>query len=262
MQTKKVNSLYAAANFAYDGFLYFDLTARNDWSSTLGADNRSIFYGSANVSLLVQDFINPDFFDLFKIRGSIANVGNDTDPYQLVQTFSVPGSGYLGLTTLNAPSTRLNPNLKPENVESTEFGIELAMFNNKLSLDLSVYNIKTTDLIFRVPVPAATGYSFYLENVGEVTNKGVEVSLGFPVWETSNFSWTSSLFYSANDNKLVSLIDGIDTLVYTTTNSGNLSTQAKVGGGIGDIYGTVWKKDDSGNHLVNANGRPIASNPD
>jgi len=113
MQTKKVNSLYAAANFAYDGFLYFDLTARNDWSSTLGADNRSIFYGSANVSLLVQDFINPDFFDLFKIRGSIANVGNDTDPYQLVQTFSVPGSGYLGLTTLNAPSTRLNPNLKP-----------------------------------------------------------------------------------------------------------------------------------------------------
>jgi len=262
MQTKKVNSLYAAANFAYDGFLYFDLTARNDWSSTLGADNRSIFYGSANVSLLVQDFINPDFFDLFKIRGSIANVGNDTDPYQLVQTFSVPGSGYLGLTTLNAPSTRLNPDLKPENVESTEFGIELAMFNNKLSLDLSVYNIKTTDLIFRVPVPAATGYSFYLENVGEVTNKGVEVSVGFPVWETSNFSWTSSLFYSANDNKLVSLIDGIDTLVYTTTNSGNLSTQAKVGGGIGDIYGTVWKKDDAGNHLVNANGRPIASNPD
>ena len=64
--------------------------------------------------MLVQDFINPDFFDLFKIRGSIANVGNDTDPYQLVQTFSVPGTGYLGLTTLSAPSTRLNPNLKPD----------------------------------------------------------------------------------------------------------------------------------------------------
>ena len=262
IQTKKVNSIYAAANFAYDGFVYLDLTARNDWSSTLAADNRSIFYGSANVAVLLEDFINVDIIDMFKLRGSIANVGNDTDPYQLVQTFSVPGAGYLGLTTLSAPSTRLNPDLKPENVQSTEFGLELAMFNNKVNLDLAVYNIKTTDLIFRVPVPAATGYNFFLENVGEVTNKGVEVSLGFPVWETADFSWNSSLFYSANENKLVSLIDGIDTLVYTTTNSGNLSTQGKVGGGIGDIYGTVWSKDANGNHLVNANGRPIASNPD
>ena len=259
---KKVNSLYAAANFAYDGFLYFDLTARNDWSSTLGADNRSFLYGSANVALLIEDFVNPDFFDLFKLRASIANVGNDTDPYQLVQTFSVPGSGYLGLTTLSAPTTRLNLNLKPESVQSTEFGIELAMFNNKVNLDVAFYNIKTTDLIFRVPVPAATGYSFFLENVGEVTNEGVEISLGFPVWETAGFSWNSSLFYSANKNKLVSLIDGIDTLVYTTTNSGNLSVQGKVGGGIGDLYGTVWKKDAAGNHLVNANGSPVASNPD
>ena len=261
-QIKKVNSLYAAANFAYDGFLYFDLTARNDWSSTLGADNRSFLYGSANVALLIEDFVNPDFFDLFKLRASIANVGNDTDPYQLVQTFSVPGSGYLGLTTLSAPTTRLNPNLKPENVKSTEFGVELAMFDNKVNLDIAVYNIETTDLIFRVPVPAATGYSFFLENVGEVTNKGVEISLGFPVIDTPGFSWNSSLFYSTNDNKLVSLIDGIDTLVYTTSNSGNLSVQGKVGGGIGDLYGTIWKKDANGNNLVNANGSPVASNPD
>ena len=261
-QTKKVSSVYAAANFAYDGFLYFDLTARNDWSSTLAADNRSIFYGSANVAVLLEDFINADVIDMFKVRGSIANVGNDTDPFQLVQTFSVPGTGYLGLTTLSAPSTRLNPNLKPENVKSTEFGVELVMFDNKVNLDVAVYNIETTDLIFRVPVPAATGYSFFLENVGEVTNKGVEISLGFPVIDTSGFSWNSSLFYSTNDNKLVSLIDGIDTLVYTTTNSGNVSVQGKVGGGIGDIYGTIWSKDANGNHLVNASGRPIASNPD
>jgi outer membrane receptor protein involved in Fe transport len=180
----------------------------------------------------------------------------------LVQTFSVPGTGYLGLTTLSAPSTRLNPNLKPENVKSTEFGVELVMFDNKVNLDVAVYNIETTDLIFRVPVPAATGYSFFLENVGEVTNKGVEISLGFTVIDTSGFSWNSSLFYSTNDNKLVSLIDGIDTLVYTTTNSGNVSVQGKVGGGIGDIYGTIWSKDANGNHLVNASGRPIASNPD
>jgi len=263
-QIKKVNSLYGSANFAYDNWAYLDVSARNDWSSTLGADNRSYLYTSVNASVLLQDFIDPDgeVFDLFKVRGSIANVGNDTGPYQLVQTFSVPGQGYLGLTTLGAPSTRLNPDLKPENIESTEFGLELSMFNNKLNFDLSLYDIKTTDLIFNVPVPAATGYSFFLENVGEVTNKGVELSLGGTVMSTDSFSWSSSVFASKNENKLVSLIDDLDTLVYTQDNSGSISTQAKVGGGIGDLYGTVWSKDVNGNHIVNDAGRPVASAAD
>ena len=263
-QIKKVNSLYGSANFAYDNWLYLDVSARNDWSSTLASDNRSYLYSSVNASLLLQDFIDPDkkVFDLFKIRGSVANVGNDTSPYQLVQTFSVPGQGYLGLTTLGAPSTRLNPNLKPENISSTEFGLELSMFNNKLNFDLSLYDIKTTDLIFRVPVPAATGYSFFLENVGEVTNKGVELNLGGTVFDTDSFKWTTSVFASKNENKLISLIDDLSTLVYTSTNSGHLSVQAKVGGGLGDLYGTVWSKDANGKHIVNDAGRQVASAPD
>ena len=260
-QIKKVNSLYGAANFAYNNWAYLDVSARNDWSSTLGADNRSFFYASVNASVLLQDFIDPDrkVFDLFKIRGSVANVGNDTSPYQLVQTFSVPGQGYLGLTTLGAPSTRLNPNLLPENIKSTEFGLELSMFNNKLNFDLSLYNISTTDLIFRVPVPAATGYSFFLENVGEVTNKGVELNLGGTVLDTGSIKWTANIFASKNENKLVSLIDDLQALVYNTTNGGNISIQASVGGGIGDIYGTKWSKDEAGNHLVNDNGRQVAT---
>jgi TonB-linked SusC/RagA family outer membrane protein len=263
-QIKKVNSLYGSANFAYDNWAYLDVSARNDWSSTLASDNRSYLYTSVNASLLLQDFIDPDrkVFDLFKVRGSVANVGNDTNPYQLVQTFSVPGQGYLGLTTLGAPSTRLNPNLKPENIESTEFGLELSMFENKLNFDLSIYNIKTTDLIFRVPVPAATGYSFFLENVGEVTNKGVELSLGGTVLDTGSIKWTTNVFASKNENELVSLIDDLSTLVYTSTNSGNLSVQAKVGGGIGDLYGTAWSKDDNGNHIVNNSGRQVATAAD
>ena len=263
-QIKKVNSLYGSANFAYDNWAYVDVSARNDWSSTLGADNRSYLYTSVNASLLLQDFIDPDrkVFDLFKVRASVANVGNDTSPYQLTQTFSVPGQGYLGLTTLGSPSTRLNPDLKPENIESTEVGLELSMFNNKLNFDLSLYNISTTDLIFRVPVPAATGYSYFLENVGEVSNKGVELSLGGTVLDTGSIKWTTNIFASKNENKLESLIDDLDTLVYTTTNSGNISVQAKVGGGIGDIYGTAWSKDDAGNHIVNDAGRQVATAAD
>ena len=263
-QIKKVNSLYASANFAYDNFAYLDVTARNDWSSTLGADNRSYMYTSVNLALLLQDYIDPnkELFDLFKVRASVANVGNDTSPYQLVQTFSVPGQGYLGLTTLNSPSTRLNPDLKPENIESTEVGLELSLLDNNLTFDFAYYNITTTDMIFRVPVPAATGYSFFLENVGEVTNQGVELLLGYNVINNSDMRWNSSLFASKNENKLVSLIDDLDTLVYYQTNSGNVNSQAKVGGGIGDLYGTVWERDSSGNRLVGADGKPTQSNPD
>ena len=263
-QIKKVNSLYASANFAYDNFAYLDVTARNDWSSTLGADNRSYMYTSVNLALLLQDYIDPnkELFDLFKVRASVANVGNDTSPYQLVQTFSVPGQGYLGLTTLNSPSTRLNPDLKPENIESTEVGLELSLLDNNLTFDFAYYNITTTDMIFSVPVPAATGYSFFLENVGEVTNKGVELLLGYNVINNSDMRWNTSLFASKNENKLVSLIDDLDTLVYYQTNSGNVNSQAKVGGGIGDLYGTVWERDSSGNRLVGADGKPTQSNPD
>ena len=263
-QVKKVNSLYASANFAYDNFAYLDVTARNDWSSTLGADNRSYMYTSVNLALLLQDYIDPnkELFDLFKVRASVANVGNDTSPYQLVQTFSVPGQGYLGLTTLNSPSTRLNPDLKPENIESTEVGLELSLLDNNLTFDFAYYNITTTDMIFSVPVPAATGYSFFLENVGEVTNQGVELLLGYNVINNSDMRWNTSLFASKNENKLVSLIDDLDTLVYYQTNSGNVNSQAKVGGGIGDLYGTVWERDSSGNRLVGADGKPTQSNPD
>ena len=159
---KKVNSLYGSVNLGYDDFLYLDLTARNDWSSTLGEDNRSFLYNSASLSALLSRYIDPnqEIFSYFKVRGSWAEVGNDTDPYQLVQTFSVPGQGYLGLTTLSTPSVKLNPDLKPEKVTSTEFGLEFAVLDNKLNVDLSIYDITTTDLIYNVPVPAATGYLF------------------------------------------------------------------------------------------------------
>ena len=261
---KKVNSLYGSANLAYDNFLYLDVTARNDWSSTLGEDNRSYLYNSASLSAILNRFIDPSqkFFNLFKIRGSVAEVGNDTDPYQLYQTFSVPGQGYLGLTTLSAPSVRLNPDLKPETVTSSEFGLELSMLKNRLNLDLSVYDMTTTDLIFNVPVPAATGYQFFKENVGEVTNKGIELLIGGTPVSTGDFTWETSIFMSKNKNELVELIDGLETISYNSTNSGNLSVRATVGGGIGDLYGTVWDTDEAGNKLVNAEGIPIASSPD
>ncbi len=258
---KKVNSLYSSVSAAYDNFLYLDLSARNDWSSTLSEENRSYLYNSVSLSAILNRFIDPsqNFFNLIKVRGSIAEVGNDTDPYQLYQTFSVPGQGYLGLTTLTAPTVKLNPNLKPETVTSTEFGLELSMLNNKLSVDLSVYDMTTTDLIFNVPVPAATGYTYFKENIGEVTNKGIEIALSATPVDTVDFSWNTAVFYSKNENEIVVLTEGLDSFVYNTSNNGDLSIKATAGGSIGDLYGTAWATDEQGNKLVDADGVPIAT---
>ena len=261
---KKVNSFYGSANFAYDDFLYLDVTSRNDWSSTLGEDNRSYLYSSASLSALLHRFIDPSqsVFNLLKLRGSWAEVGNDIDPYQLIQTFSVAGQGYLGLTTLSSPDIRLNPDLKPETITSSEFGVEMALLENRLNIDLSVYSIETTDLIFDVPVPPATGFQFFRENVGKVTNKGVEIAVGGRVIQKDGLLWDTSLFFSKNENKLEELIDDVESFTYLTTNSGNVSLRAQLGGGIGDIYGTVWERNDAGDYLVRATGSPIASSPD
>jgi len=199
------------------------------------------------------------FFNFIKLRASVAEVGNDTDPYQLSQTFSVPGQGYLGLTTLGSPSVRLNPDLKPETITSTEFGVELSMLNNKLSLDLSIYDMTTKDLIYNVPVPAATGYSFFKQNIGEVQNKGVEVNLGANLVDNDKFSWNTSLFYSKNENKIIELTEGLESFTYNSSNDGSIAVKAAIDGSIGDLYGTAWATNDSGMGTVDADGKPIST---
>ena len=263
LTTKKVNSAFASANFAYKDFLYVDLTSRNDWSSTLGEENRSYMYNSASVSAILNSIVDPEqeVFNLLKLRAGYAQVGNDTDPYQLYQTFDVPGQGYLGLTTLSAPSIKLNEDLKPEQVTSIEFGLEGSMLNNRLNFDISIYDKETTDMIFNVPVPAATGFQFFKENVGKVSNKGVEITLGGRIIQNSKMVWDSSLNYSKNENELLELIDDLETFTYMTTNDGQVALRAQVGGTIGDIYGAVWETNESGQKLLREDGRPQGSDP-
>ena len=260
---KKVNSVFGSANFAYQDFLYVDLTTRTDWSSTLGEENRSYTYNSASVSAILNSIVDPEqqLFNLLKVRAGVAQVGNDTDPYQLYQTFDVPGQGYLGLTTLSAPSIKLNADLKPEQVTSVEFGLEGSMLNNRLNFDISIYEKETTDMIFNVPVPAATGFQFFKQNVGKVSNKGVEITLGGRIVQNSKMVWDSSLFYSKNENELLELIDDLETFTYMSTNSGNLSLRAQVGGTIGDIYGNVVEM-ENGQMKLREDGRPTGSTPD
>lgn len=261
LREKKVNSFYGSASLAYDDFIYLDITGRNDWSSTLPENNRSYFYPSFGLSFLLDRFIDPngDLFDLIKVRGNYAEVGNDTDPYQLNTLYFVAQDGYLGRTTLSRDNVRKSDNLRPESINSLEFGVEFRMLRNRLYFDLSWYNIESTDLIYDVPVPAATGFGAFRENIGKVTNTGVEFLVGGSPVRSRDFNWDLSFNFSANENELVELIEELESHTLNTTNSGNISIQATVGGGYGDIFGTTWRRNDAGQVIVNSNGIPLAS---
>ncbi|MCT4586310.1 MAG: SusC/RagA family TonB-linked outer membrane protein [Carboxylicivirga sp.] len=260
-QEKIVNSLYGSASLSYKDLAYLDITARNDWSSTLSPGNWSYFYPSVSSSVLLHRVIPgaDRLFNMAKFRVSWAQVGNDTGVYQLNEYYNLAQDGYLGRTVVTRPSVRFNPDLKPESISSTEVGLEWSIFNNRLYGDFSWYNIKTEDLIFDVDVPASTGYSKFRENVGELKNSGIELMLGGTPVKTVDFSWDVSFNYSKNNNELVSLIEDTEVFIFSSTNSGNVVVQATVGGGYGDIYGTTIKRTEDGRQIVDDAGRPKAT---
>jgi len=259
--TKKVHSIYGQASFAYDNMVYLDVTARNDWSSALAASNRSYFYSSASLSVLLDKVLQLEDtdIDLLKVRVSTANVGNDTAPQQIVNLFSVAGNGFLGNTQVNRPSIKFSESLRPEDVTSTDIGLELKAFGNRLYADFSYYSIVSKDLIFDIPVDPGTGFSKFRENIGEVTNKGFEFLIGGTPVRTEDFSWDTSINVSSNKNKVVSLIDGLDRIEFSSSNAAIVDVRADKGGEFGDIYTTTWKRNDAGQLLLTAEGRPQAT---
>ena len=126
----------------------------------------------------------------------------------------------LGLTVLSNSPIKFNPDLKPETVTSSEFGLELSMLSNKLNLDVTFYNIETEDLIFDVPVAASTGFTFNRTNIGLVSNKGLEIALGATLMDLNNLVWNTSLFYSKNENKVEDLT--VDWTTLRTSSDNNI----------------------------------------
>jgi hypothetical protein len=241
--------------------VYLDVTGRNDWSSTLPEDEWAYFYPSASLSFLLNDIfgLQSNILNYSKVRFSWAQVGNDTDAYLLDNSFNLRGStaSYLGLTILTRPGTFYEP-IRPEQATSIEGGLELSLLNNAMYVDFSVYSIASRDLIMVIPVPAATGYSSFHTNVGEITNKGVEFLIGgYPV-RNQDFTWDISLNLARNTNELVELIEDLSTYQFSTTNAGNVIVQATVGGEYGEIWGTDFKRTPDGDLWLDATGRPQA----
>lgn len=256
LQEKVINSVYGNINLSYGNFIYLESSMRNDWSSTLAKDNWSYFYPSVSLSGILTELIKVEGFDYGKLRVNWAKVGSSTNPYMLYNSFSIMSASdsYLGLTILSRESIRKNPDLKPEQTTSLEFGGEFRFLKNRLYADLSFYDIKSNDLIMAVPIPASTGYSSEFTNVGEMENKGFEFMLGVVPVKKTNLTWDIAFNFAKNKNTLNELIEGVEDVVLTTTNSGAVVVMAKAGGGYGDIYATTYERNDNGQIVVNADG--------
>ena len=238
---KRINSLYGLASIGYKNVLFMDLTARNDWSSTLPATNNSYFYPSVSLSAVVSDMVElPSAFAFAKLRASWAQVGNDTDPYRLSNVYDyLPAFGDVQRATES--SVIRNPNLKPEIVSSYEVGADLRFFDGRLGLDATYYNMSSRNQILQIDVDRTSGYRSTVINAGEIKNRGVEVMLtGTPVELDNGLRWDINLNWSRNRGKVVDLTEGIPS--YRIAGNRGAEILAVPGQRMGDIYGSVFQR--------------------
>ena len=229
-----VRSLYGLVNLGYKDMVYLDLTARNDWSSTLPEENRSYFYPSASLSVLINEMVDiSSNLDLLKIRAGAAQVGNDTNPYNL---YSVMNNmeAWGGVTRLSKSEKILLPNLKPEIATSAELGIDVAMFRNKLRFAGTYYEIENKNQILNTKVAPSSGYSTMNFNAGLLSSKGVELSLGGTPLDRNGFKWDVNMNWSRNRTTIEELTDNVNVFTFWTDAKGGAWTY--VGEEVGDIY--------------------------
>ncbi len=232
--TKRVYSIYGMTSFDYDNMVYLELTGRNDWSSTLPPNHRSYFYPSISLSLILSDMFNiPEPISLLKLRGGWAQVGKDTRPYQLVQMLDRKVWG--DKTTYSLQTSMTNTNLEPESVISSEVGLDLSLFHNRLGFDATYYEVENKGQIMDVQVPTETGYLFASENAGIVKNKGIEMKLFAVPVKTKTSMWDVNFVFTKDQSTLEALPEGITTFRFWSRF--NAYSETQVGGIIGDVWG-------------------------
>lgn len=250
----RVNSLYGRLGFDYRSMVFLDMTLRNDWSSTLPQGSNSYMYPSVTGSVILSEmepFANLDWLSFAKVRGSWAQVGSDTDPYQTSITYATYDS-FTGMPRTSIPWTLNNMDLKPEITTSYEGGFNVRFFNNRLGLDVTYYNEKTTNGILTLPVPPESGYGQKIVNAGEMRNNGWEVMMDVTPIKTQNFTWNVSFNWSKNNNEVVDLASGI-TNYQLTSGPFNVTVSAKEGEEYGVIRGSDFIYQD-GKKVVNSAG--------
>ena len=266
---KRINSLYGIAKLGYKNYLYLDITGRNDWSSALATpfsvDGTSFFYPSVSTSFILSNVTKlPAVISFAKLRASVAQVGNDTSPYQTSGAF-VSQIPFNGQPTFSDQNFIPNANLKPEQTTSYEVGTDIRFFKDRFNIDFTYYNSDTVDQIISLPIAVSSGYNQQVVNGGKVNTQGFEVVLGVVPVKTENFKWNATFNFAASRAIVKDLPQdgGRLTLAYSRIyDSANQTVwiQVEEGGRIGDIYGTGYLRNENGDFILTAAGNYIANN--
>ena len=252
LKEKRLNSVFATAQFGYKEGLFLDVSARNDWSSSLAfTDGVSFFYPSVGVSALLDKFL--DFgknVDLFKLRASYSIVGNDVPIYASNKRYTIGDQG-----SIDPPEEAAFRTLKPEKTNSLEVGFDGTFFQNRFNVNLTYYKTNTKNQYFNITAPWETGLKNRYINAGNVENQGFEVSLGWYNQFTDNFSWSTNFNFSYNNNKIIELSNELKdwTLASYCTGAKVILTE---GGHFGDLYVRDFKRDDNGKPVKTESGAP------
>ncbi|MFR2617827.1 SusC/RagA family TonB-linked outer membrane protein [Parabacteroides goldsteinii] len=264
---RKMNSLYGSLQLNWDGYLFLDITARNDWSSTMSKANRSYFYPSVSLSGVISDMVPklggqmPEWFTFAKVRASYAEVGNDLDPYQLYNNFTV-GKDENGNTTAAPGNVLYDSSVRSELIKSWEAGFDIRFFNNRLGLDAAWYKTNATRQLLNLPMDPFSGYSSRKVNAGNIQNEGIEISLnGLILDNPKGLSWNSTAQFSLNRNKIIDLYPGVT--LYDIKTLDAIQIVAVQGSYYGDIYGQTFQRVEDKNDpnygkiIVGEDGLPL-----
>ncbi|WP_457616705.1 SusC/RagA family TonB-linked outer membrane protein [Lutibacter sp.] len=268
-EERNVYGIYGQANLGYKDYMFLTLSGREDWVSNLSVDNRTLFYPSASVSFIPTKAIDAlsesAAVNYLKLRASYGTSANFPTGYPISSTLSLntqyfQDQGGVDVVVNSTGSLLGNPNLKPERLDEIEFGIESRLFNNRLSLDLSVYKRITKDLIVDRPLDPSTGFTLTQTNIGEIQNDGVEIDLNYDIFksEDNGFNWNTGVNWSTSEAIVTDLGNDTDIVVYAGFSSrGNAAIEGEP---LGTMIGTSIARDANGNFMVNSSGSYVEQN--
>jgi len=258
---QETQSVYGTLELAYKDVLYLTGSARSDWFSTLatpGKDNKlNVIYPSVSGSFVFSELWKPSFLSFGKLRAGYAMVGQATSPFQTQLYYNLRSESVNGAPLGNIVNNSIpNSSLRASKATELEIGTEMRFFGDRLSFDFTWYNKKSTDEILPVPTSTTTGYTGAVLNIGKLRNKGVEALISGVVLKANDFSWTSTLNGSYNDNKVLTLAPGTASQLLATSRSNVGFLQNLEGMAIGQVMAYDFLYDANGNIVKDTNGAP------
>ncbi len=242
---RRSNSVYGNASIGWKNQLYLDLSARNDWDSTI---NDAFFYPSASASWIVTESLpalkgDGSALSFWKLRAGWAEIGSATSPYRNRAYYYAATDAFNGVAQIYKSTTYPNPDLKPESIRTWEIGSEFGFLHDRLHVDLAYYHKTTTDQILNVTIPYSSGYRSLLINAGKIENKGVELQVRGDILESKNgLNWSSTLNFSKDRSKVIELYPGLTK--YGMGWTWGIATQAIEGEKWGELVGTGFDRVD------------------